>query len=221
MTVLQFRPIQVWPEGWDPAKTWRPVSPFTATYADTLVVLDRELAALDATDVVLQVHASERDCRLDGQLRANAAVAFPGVILGFTSRRHGPLSYPCDAYMRPNYGQGARAASWQHNVRAIALGLEALRKVERYGIAQRGEQYAGYRQIGSGIALGAAEFTWETASKYLRDAAGWHGEWDPAADREQIVVAFKMAARRHHPDAPGGNADVFRQVTAARDVLAG
>lgn len=34
-------------------------------------------------------------------------------------------------------------------------------------------------------------------------------------------VAFKMAARVHHPDAPGGNADVFRQVSAARDVLTG
>jgi hypothetical protein len=34
---------------------------------------------------------------------------------------------------------------WQHNVRSIALGLEALRAVDRYGISRRGEQYAGYR----------------------------------------------------------------------------
>jgi hypothetical protein len=36
--------------------------------------------------------------------------------------------------------------TWQDNLRAVALGLEALRRVERYGIAQRGEQYAGWRR---------------------------------------------------------------------------
>lgn len=34
---------------------------------------------------------------------------------------------------------------WQHNVRSIALGLEALRAVDRFGISRRGEQYAGFR----------------------------------------------------------------------------
>lgn len=34
---------------------------------------------------------------------------------------------------------------WQHNIRSIALGLEALRAVDRYGISRRGEQYAGFR----------------------------------------------------------------------------
>lgn len=34
---------------------------------------------------------------------------------------------------------------WQHNVRSVALGLEALRAVDRYGISRRGEQYAGFR----------------------------------------------------------------------------
>lgn len=34
---------------------------------------------------------------------------------------------------------------WQHNVRSIALGLGALRAVDRYGISRRGEQYSGFR----------------------------------------------------------------------------
>lgn len=34
---------------------------------------------------------------------------------------------------------------WRHNVRSIALGLEALRAVDRFGISRRGEQYAGFR----------------------------------------------------------------------------
>jgi len=42
---------------------------------------------------------------------------------------------------------------WRHNVRSIALGLEALRAVDRYGISRRGEQYAGFR---AALASGAA-----------------------------------------------------------------
>jgi hypothetical protein len=41
-------------------------------------------------------------------------------------------------------------ANWEHNVRSIALGLEALRAVDRYGITRRGEQYAGFMQLTSG-----------------------------------------------------------------------
>lgn len=33
---------------------------------------------------------------------------------------------------------------WKHNVRSIALGLESLRAVDRYGITKRGQQYAGF-----------------------------------------------------------------------------
>ena len=32
-----------------------------------------------------------------------------------------------------------------HNLRSIALGLKALRAVDRYGVSRRGEQYAGFR----------------------------------------------------------------------------
>jgi hypothetical protein len=38
---------------------------------------------------------------------------------------------------------------WQHNVRAIALTLEALRAVDRYGTTG-GRQYAGFRQLTAG-----------------------------------------------------------------------
>lgn len=40
---------------------------------------------------------------------------------------------------------------WQHNVRAIALSLKALRDMERYGATQ-GRQYAGFRQLTAGRA---------------------------------------------------------------------
>lgn len=36
---------------------------------------------------------------------------------------------------------------WQDNLRAIALGMEALRKVARYGIVKGNEQYSGWKQL--------------------------------------------------------------------------
>lgn len=215
--ILTFRPIKVWPDSFDRTTTRRDAAPFTATYQSTLVLLGKELEHLAATDIVLQVDATERDCRLDGQLRADAKVNHPGVILSFTTRRHGALSYPCDRY---GANWGSRLPAWQHNLRAIALGLEALRKVERYGIAERGQQYAGYRELGTGIALGAG-MTVEQAAALLADAAnGATGDTIGVDDvlTDHGAFAYRAAAKVHHPDA-GGDPDTFRQLTQARDRL--
>jgi hypothetical protein len=43
------------------------------------------------------------------------------------------------------------ASSWRDNLRAIVLGLRALRAVSRYGITEGiGEQYAGFAQLTAG-----------------------------------------------------------------------
>lgn len=216
--ILTFRPIKAWPDGWrDPARQ-RSYSPFSATYTDTLEILERELRHLGATDQHLQVDASDRDCRLDGQLRANAKVGHPGCILTIDTKRHGTLVYACDRF------EGRwKTAGWQANLRAIALGLEALRRVERYGIAERGQQYAGYRELGTGIALGPGTMTVEEAAEYLRTAAGLEvvgpvGEpWWEVED--WLAIAYRRAAKKHHPDS-GGDAETFKRITIARDLLA-
>jgi hypothetical protein len=216
--ILTFRPIKVWPDGWRTPRS-RPFSPFKATYAATLDLLDRELHQLGAKDPMLQVDASESDVRLDGQLRANARVNHPGVILTIDTRRHGTLVYPCDAFTT-GYGQ----QGWQANLRAIALGLEALRKVERYGIAERGQQYAGYREIGSGIALGEAKMTVEGAAAFIAEQATDLPNV-PVYDVDEILesssataAAYRLAAKRLHPD-QGGDPALFRKLTEARDLL--
>lgn len=216
--ILTFRPIKIWPDGWpNDAGTG---SPFSATYKDTLKILDRELDHLGATDVILQVDANERDCRLDGQLRADAKVKYRGVILSFQTKRFGTLTYSCDAFTRWN-----KTEAWQANLRAIALGLEALRKVERYGIATRGQQYAGYKELGSGIALGA-RMTRDQAAIFIAERSGIADldggdlQWDEhTAHAEAVTKAFRAAANRVHPDVPGGDAAVFRKLVEARDIL--
>jgi len=109
--------------------------------------------------------------------------------------------------------------AWRNNVRAIALGLEALRKVDRYGITRGNEQYTGFRTLGSGIEMPAAQMTAEEALEFLRIHAGWaYGpDYD---DPDDIERAYRQAAKKLHPDAGGSTAD-FQRLQEARRVLAG
>lgn len=132
--MLQYvvRPIDQWPG--EPTRQRQP-SAFTAKWSNTLDILERELRELRAKDVVIQADVQPHQLRNDGMLRAEARPASPKVILSFESK-HGPLSYPCD-----------RFHDWQDNVRAIALALEALRKVDRYGVTRKAEQYKGWSKL--------------------------------------------------------------------------
>lgn len=87
---------------------------------------------LGAEAVVVKLALTERDIRRDGWPRRDARPAHPGVIIEFDSR-HGWLRYYDDQY-----------TTWQDNLRALALSLEALRALGRWG-ALRGEQYVGSR----------------------------------------------------------------------------
>jgi hypothetical protein len=136
---------------------------------------------------------------------SRARVDFPGVRVAFHSV-HGPLTYATD-----------RFDDWRDNVRAIALGLEALRAVDRYGVSGRGEQYRGWTAIESA----PAELTVEQAAEVLAEHSG--RRWTAAqilTDRDALAAAYKAAARQHHPDI-GGDPDKFDRITKARDLVAG
>jgi hypothetical protein len=158
-----------------------------------MTLLDQELYYLDATDVVIEADFREQDIRIDGMPRSNARQPeHPGVRIAFGSI-HGPLIYGTDS-----------CALWQHNVRSIALGLEALRAVDRYGVTRRGEQYAGWKALPSGIAMPAAAMTRAEALTSLGGLANVGRVVDHPAE---IKSAYRAAARRHHPDASGQRAD--------------
>lgn len=229
MTVT-FRPIKVWPDGWRDRDREHTASPFRATYQDTRTLLGHELDALDATAATLQVDCKPGDVRRDGFMRADAKVGHPGCILTVETPAHGTLVYATDRFD----ARWRRQEGWQVNLRAIALGMEALRKFERYGIADRGQQYAGYRELGSGTPMGPAKMTVEAAARFLIE----HGEvtdcGEPASvgmilaaagDRvgpgpEVIAGYFRRAAKTLHPDA-GGDAALFARLAEARQLLDG
>lgn len=159
---------------------------------ETLLLLDRELGALGATEVVFQIDLRERDIRLDGLPRGDASPSDPAVIISFDSR-YGALRYFSDRFDK-----------WQDNVRAIALGLEALRKVERYGITRRGEQYLGWQ------ALPAAGETGAWAREFILGFA------DPGV--KDLGVAYRAAAKQLHPDT-GGSREEWDRLQRAKEAV--
>lgn len=188
---LQVRPIDHWPGPMTKTSHRRP-GPFSASWSTTAETMERELRHLNARAGVLLIAVTEADIRLDGGIRANARPEHPGVIVAFDSV-HGSLKYPCDTF-----------TDWKDNVRAIALGLEALRKVDRYGITVRGEQYTGFR------ALPAGASDPDLAVAILTEIAGLPPDpSDPAWDRYR-----KNALRSAHPD-NGGDGETFIKVQAA------
>lgn len=206
MPALRHAPLRPgdWRGKWTTA---RKDAPFEATWTATLDLLDRELFQLNARNVVLQVAVTERGVRLDGSLRADAKADHPGVILTFDSK-HGPQRYQCDRFERGF--RGAREG-WQCNVRAIALGLEALRKVDRYGIVQGGEQYRGFGALPAARPMPAA-MTIDEACRLLKVER--HGRLNGPV----ISAAYREQSKNHHPDV-GGDPDTFRRITEARDLL--
>jgi hypothetical protein len=157
---------------------------FRASWTDTLGLLKYEAELLDATTLVVQIDADPGDIRRDGMLRARSRVGFPGVKVSLDSR-HGSLTYATDAY-----------DGWQANVRAIALSMQALRAVDRYGVSTKGEQYRGWSAIDSGG---------DAARRAAQDLIASYG-------------GLAEALKATHPDRGGSN-DAFIAVQEARRVL--
>ena len=193
-------PIERWPGPMTEERRHHPFRKQSSTYTwtesgvdwnATMFLLDTELWHLDAENVVLQMAVTDRDIRNDGWIRAQAKPEHPGVILSFESK-HGPLSYPCDTF-----------TEWKGNLRAIAKGLEDLRRLERYGITKTGQQYTGWKQI-------PATTSAETPESVLARVSGLSLK-DVQADPK---AAYRQAAKRTHPDS-GGSDQAFSEVAAA------
>lgn len=209
-------------------RTWlrspaqRQATHFTAKWVETEQLLLDEVERLDGRNLVIEVDVREQDLRMDGTLRANAReAATPGVVVAFESK-HGPMLHPCDTFTAPYTRQGPH---WQHNVRAIALTLQALRAVDRYGAADTGQQYAGFKALPAGRAMPASHMTREQALEVL-------GKWGrvprglraiPAeyvnTDPETLRILHRTAQRWAHPDRHDGDRAAWDQVEQAAQVL--
>ncbi|MEF2979060.1 hypothetical protein [Subtercola sp. YIM 133946] len=213
---MRIGPIREWPGTLTPASQ-RQFSRFKTSGYDggyarksvplssTLELLDRELSALGSTDREMLVAIAPADFRLDGKPRAQARAEHPGVIISFKAKL-GALSYPCDTF-----------TTWQDNLRAIALALEALRKVDRYGVTKHGEQYRGFMAI-EGTAIPSRVTSVQQALDVLYAAAGVIVEPGVIYEPEGLARIARRALFKTHPD-QGGDAAVFQRVIAAQAFL--
>jgi hypothetical protein len=195
-----FRPLPTWPhEETRPRRHAQFKSPgrvvdghyrpgTRVSWDQTLRELEYEVRALGGRDILVGIGLSETDIRLDGMPRANARPPLhSGVEISFDSR-YGRLTYATDVF-----------TDWRDNVRAIAKGLEALRAVDRWGVAKRGQQYAGFALLTAGPGL-------EELGRRLVERYG----------------SIAAALRATHPDTGTGEHDTrdFMAVRAYRDATA-
>lgn len=195
-----IRPVSDWSNFTGKPKRSNFDTPWPATEA----LLLREVRHLRGKDLVIEVDVAESDIRLDGRIRAAARPSQPGIRVAFDSV-HGPLTYSTDAF-----------STWQDNVRAVALGLEALRKVDRYGITRRGEQYAGWKALPAGRSMPASHMTSDEALTVLRQQAARRVD---VMGGEATSYLWRQARRAAHPDHNGGDSSAWDLVEQAGRVL--
>jgi hypothetical protein len=203
---LRFVPLPAWPP---PATADRKSSPFRSTYSATLDLLENELFQLDARGIVIEAGFALADLRNDGWPRAGAKPIHPGIRLRFQSGAQ-QFVMPCDTF-----------SAWADNLRAIALSLEALRRINRYGVTRKREQYQGFAALPAGEAHVAGPPRPEAEALFLARLIGGNDIGDVAnvtrailADPEAFREASRKAIHRAHPDT-GGSDDLLREMTAA------
>lgn len=173
-----WRPLGVWPYPPQP----KLAAKFRTDWDDSLAKLETEIGRTGGRDVVIGIVVDEDQISYSGTLRARAKVHHPGAEVSFDVPGRGRLTFHTDVY--PNL---------HSNLHAIASGLEALRAVERHGISQSGQQYAGFMQLPASVAV--------ERGRYLVAKAG----------------SVKAALKAHHPD-QGGTSDDLQAVQAYREV---
>lgn len=186
---LAFEPLIDWPY----PRVVRERSRFSARWPQTRDLLLREADMLGARLVVVELDLGRTDLRRDGEIRASARLT-SGKVRVSADTRHGPMRFACDRY-------DAGVLSWQANARAVALTMEALRTVDRYGAARDGQQYQGFLAIEQ-APPGDGEFA--TAEEALR----WL--WAKTGDESRVATpraAYRAAAHAMHPDVGGARGD--------------
>lgn len=212
---LKVKPIVQWPTALTPYHL-RKTSAFKAGFGATVNLLERELEHLTNVgrrSAILQMALRDRDIRLDGYPRADARPDHPGIIVSIESK-WGPLSYPCDTF-----------DDWQDNLRATALALEALRKVDRYGVTKNGEQYTGFKQLGSGPTMTQIEAAnlLISVSKINEGPVRLPGfevvTSDMLGDRSVLAAVWRQVVKKLHHDGVVEDRDLWERVNEAKRLV--
>jgi len=162
--------------------------PQLISHAKALDRLDDELRRLGAVDVTLSTNL---ELTLRGWPRSpDGRVDDPGVAVYFRFNKR-PTVLACDHYL-----------TVAANMAAIAGHIEALRRIERYGVGTIEQALAGYKALPAD------------------SAADWRmvlfGTKTTTVTIDDVKAAHRQLAAVHHPD-KGGDLDKMMQLNRARD----
>lgn len=179
---------------------------FRQGWEDTLEYLRNELRRIGVFEAVLEIDVAERSiAKATGLPDARIPAFSPGVVLVFDHPDQGKTRFPCITYDR-----------WPDNARAIALTLEALRDVDRYGAAM-GRQWAGFKAIPEKT---GATLTTAQAAQVIAIHSGDETRADDILHSADVAKTnLRLAKAKTHPEAPGGDRSKFELVTLAETVL--
>lgn len=158
------------------------------TIAAAIDRLEGELRRLGAEDVLLSTNVP---LSLRGMpLSVPKEPADPGAAVYITLHRK-PLVFASDKWDRV-----------ADNIAAIAQHIDALRRIDRYGVGSLDQAFAGYAALPQSV----VEQSWRAVLGY-----------EPSAmpKPEEIEDRFRQLARQHHPDV-GGEHDMMSALSIAR-----
>lgn len=214
----KFEPLDGFPRDLTPH--WeRNASPFGKTWTEVQNILEKELRFLNyrTGSVVLQTAHSAWDVRKDGKLRSDVrAPEHPGIVLKFDvydskAKRYVQMSFECDRFVQ-----------WKANVRAIADAMEALRKVDRYGVSGGGKtnaHYEGYKALPSGDELSDDKVADVVLAAFMETHSNFKVK-DILSNRDNFIRAYKQAAAKLHPDnKETGDTKAFLHLQKIKELL--
>lgn len=156
------------------------------TPADAARRLYAELDRLGATHAVL---STNQEVRADGTPRSDRRDPMDVGVAVYFRLNDKPRCLACDRWLRV-----------ADNIAAIAQHVDALRRIDRYGVGTMEQAFAGY------AALPATAQDWAIVLGI-----------PPSATHAEILAAHRRLALLHHPD-KGGRSDDMARINTARDL---
>lgn len=149
----------------------------------------REIQRMGGTGVILSTNLP---LRRDGLPYADAKTPEDSGVAVYFKYKKKPMTLACDQYFRVS-----------ENARALAMTIEALRGIERWGASDLMERaFRGFTALP------------EKAGEYWRDILGFEPERKVSSD--EVETAFRRLAHVAHPD-KGGTLEQWQQLVNARE----
>lgn len=181
-----------WPAGWNRTDRYKRRRARFQSRGGSLTVsmaigrLSGELSRLGASGEILSTNV---ETRLDGLPRSGQAEPNDSGAAVYFKLKGKPRCLACDTWDRV-----------ADNIAAIAQHIDALRRIDRYGVGTMEQAFAGYAQLPS------AAGSWFIVLEFSEPPKSW----------DVIEARYKSLARMHHPDA-GGNTETMAKINAAYD----